>query len=229
MQQVHRDTRPKRPLAPILTLLQKMFPSLSGRLKRKYWEKAWIDEQQSPETLSTALPSEIQQAVSDDWLKAGCSVLDIGCGRGQISAWLAEQGYEVVGGELADAAVELARQHFGDVGKNLSYRQLDICAAEPEPGRFDAAVDRGCFHGIPDNLKAKYVDNVALWLRKNGRLLMLTKIDGSQSETEQRIDRLFSSKFKILRSEPTLEPLTRSAGPYPRVQAPGLAVWMERK
>jgi len=206
-----------------------MFPGLSGRLKRKYWEQAWINEQKSPETLSTAMPSEIRHAVSDGWLEAGCSILDIGCGRGQISAWLAGQGYKVVGGELANAAVDLARQHFGDIGENLSYRQLDICAAEPEPGRFDAAVDRGCFHGVPDTLKARYVENVALWLRQNGRLLMLTKVDGSQSETEQRVNRLFSPKFRIQRYEPTIEPLTRSAGPLPRVQAPGLAVWMERK
>lgn len=39
-------------------------------------------------------------------------ILDIGCGNGSLSHWIAQQGYEVVGVEESESGVEYARQCF---------------------------------------------------------------------------------------------------------------------
>lgn len=227
--QPHQDTRPKRKLLPLLNLIDRFFPWLGQKRKRKYWEKTWLQEGDRPESLSTKVPIELKQSVDDGWLPAGSSVMDIGCGRGQISAWLAERGFKVTGGDLADAAVDLARKYFPDFEGRLKFRQLDIIRAKPEHGRFDVAVDRGCFHGIPENLKVTYVKNVGSWVRPQGRFLLLTRIDGGSEQTREHIRSLFTDLFEIERWEMTAEPLIRSEGPLPRRQTPGLVFWMLRK
>ena len=43
-------------------------------------------------------------------LPSGARLLDLGCGTGQIAAWLVEQGYRVVGVDLSEAMIRHARQ-----------------------------------------------------------------------------------------------------------------------
>jgi 2-polyprenyl-3-methyl-5-hydroxy-6-metoxy-1,4-benzoquinol methylase len=43
------------------------------------------------------IPQEVQDAVDSGWFSPGSSALDIGCGMGEIAAWLAQQGFNVLG------------------------------------------------------------------------------------------------------------------------------------
>ena len=47
--------------------------------------------------------------------------LDIGCGEGFYSLYLASLGFDVVGIDLSDRAVELARQNAKRAGLNVSF------------------------------------------------------------------------------------------------------------
>jgi 2-polyprenyl-3-methyl-5-hydroxy-6-metoxy-1,4-benzoquinol methylase len=44
-----------------------------------------------------------------DSLPSNSSVLDIGCGSGEITAWLAQNGFKVVGIDFAQSAIEKAK------------------------------------------------------------------------------------------------------------------------
>lgn len=208
--------------------------------KKEKWERSWQVEAERPvEQLATTVPRELEQAVEEGWIPAGSSVMDIGSGRGQISAWLAEQGFTVLGVDLAESATELARRHFSSVGPHLEFRTLDICHDQAEPARFDALVDRGCFHGMRGDLKQRYVLNVRTWSKPGARLLLFHKVthgdpDGKgpqalQEKLERRIRRLFGPYFEIERASPTAEELARSAGPIPRKTKPGMVFWMTRR
>jgi len=201
------------------------------------WESNWEVEAARPEEdLSQVLPIEVQDAARTGWFPAGSHVFDIGSGRGQISAWLADQGYTVLGGELTEAGTALARKHFGD-DPNIEFRVLDICRATPEPARFDVLLDRGTFHCIPDSWCDAYVRNVATWARPGARFLLMhrlfgyddTPIERRQRSLDDRIRGQMAPYFDCERSAPTIEAMMRSAGAVPRLTMPGMAFWLTRR
>jgi cyclopropane fatty-acyl-phospholipid synthase-like methyltransferase len=154
--------------------------------------------------------------------------MDIGSGRGQISAWLVERGFRVLGADLSEEATKLAKKHFQHMGDSLEFRTLDICRDPPDDSRFDAMFDRGCFHVIPREQRPRYVANVAAWAKGGARFLLLRKgYSDSRFIVEHR--KLFDPYFELIRAQPAAEPHRRSAGPIPRVEAPGAAFWMIRR
>ena len=104
-----------------------------------------------------------------------CSVLDIGCGFGYNSIWMAKNGFTVTGIDIAELAVEKAKKNAQSENVKCNFFQADFLNDTIE-GQFDFAFDRGCFHspGI-DGKRDKFAKQVAeslghggLWLTQCG-------------------------------------------------------------
>jgi SAM-dependent methyltransferase len=59
--------------------------------------------------------------------------LDLGCGAGRASIWLARRGWRVTAVDFSEVAIELARESGADVDWVLA----DLDEYEPEPRAFD--------------------------------------------------------------------------------------------
>lgn len=90
-----------------------------------------------------AFPHKEGQISAGEWLTAslpaGSRVLDLGCGTGLPTArQMTDAGYEVVGVDLSDGMVNLAREYV----PGATFHQLDIADLRPggpvDLGRFDA-------------------------------------------------------------------------------------------
>ena len=74
--------------------------------------------------------------------------LEIGCGTGDNALFLAEKGFEVVGTEIVEQAMEAACKKAKKREKECRFVLMDILEREI-PGRpFVFAFDRGCFHSF---------------------------------------------------------------------------------
>lgn len=72
-------------------------------------------------------------------LKMTQRALDLGCGIGRISEYVAEQtGAEIIGIDLAERAIQAARQRVASKQTRVSYQVGDIEALHFEPQSFDA-------------------------------------------------------------------------------------------
>ncbi len=106
--------------------------------------------------------------------------LEIGCGTGDNTIWLAQNGFQIIGGDTADSALESAREKAGRTGAQCEFVHFDILKDRLDKGFFSFAFDCGCFHAYASEMDRRaFAHNVAGHLQKSG--LWLT-IVGSADE-----------------------------------------------
>jgi 2-polyprenyl-3-methyl-5-hydroxy-6-metoxy-1,4-benzoquinol methylase len=88
---------------------------------------------------------EMMQMIGD---VRGLTVLDYGCGSGQLGMYLAMQGANVSGFDLSPAGVELANWASGKYGLNCSFRALDAEEIDYPDESFDLIVGFGVLHHV---------------------------------------------------------------------------------
>lgn len=82
---------------------------------------------------------------------AGKTVLDVGCGGGILSESMAGLNASVTGIDLSDKALQVAKLHLLESGKQVDYRKIAVedMAAE-YPGTFDVVTCLEMLEHVPD-------------------------------------------------------------------------------
>jgi 2-polyprenyl-3-methyl-5-hydroxy-6-metoxy-1,4-benzoquinol methylase len=101
--------------------------------------------------------------------------IDIGCGTGNNTIWLQQQGFITIGIDRTGLAIVRAREKATEAGVDCTFHVLDFLA-DPMPGTpFDFAFDRGCFHHFQEHDKlVAFTKKVAQVLNPDGLWLTLT-------------------------------------------------------
>jgi ubiquinone/menaquinone biosynthesis C-methylase UbiE len=131
------------------------------------WDKTESAYAQQEEQLRTVLASGNAPCIG--------RLLELGCGAGNTSIWLAHQGYEVIGVDIAPAAVEWAMnkvQHEKVSAKFLIGNVLDLEFFDDN--EFDFVYDGHCFHCIIGDDRSLFLAEAMRVLRPGGFLLIDT-------------------------------------------------------
>jgi len=108
-------------------------------------------------------------------LAPGCNVLEVGCGTGALTGWLAEavRPGQVTGIDFAPGMISQATAK----GLRATFRCLDVCTDDLGEARYDVAL---CFHSFPHfRDPAAALRNLARSLKPSGRLAVI-HLRGSQ-------------------------------------------------
>jgi SAM-dependent methyltransferase len=143
-------------------------------VKKKEWFAAWFDSAYYHTLYKNHDEQEARLAVDGLLrtldLKPGARVLDLACGKGRHSRYLAEKGFDVTGLDISHASISHARQFEHE---RLSFFQHDM----RKPFRsnyFDAVLNMftsfGYFKTDADHLRS--LQNVRQGLRPGGLLLL---------------------------------------------------------
>jgi 2-polyprenyl-3-methyl-5-hydroxy-6-metoxy-1,4-benzoquinol methylase len=101
-------------------------------------------------------------------IPAGAQTLEVGCGNGSISAWLAQRVAPSGGRAVAsDLDLSLVDAH----APGLEFQQGDITAGPVDPGAFDLVTARAVLHHVADAEAA--IVNLVASLRPGGALLLI--------------------------------------------------------
>jgi len=79
------------------------------------------------------------------------TVLDVGCGGGILSESMAGLKANVTGIDLSDKALQVAKLHLLESGKQVAYRKIAVEAmAAEQPGQFDVVTCMEMLEHVPD-------------------------------------------------------------------------------
>ena len=97
--------------------------------------------------------------------------LDLGCGTGENTAWLAESGWCALGLDVAGAGLaEARRRHAG----RAAFARADVRRPLPvSPGSAGIAIDRGCFHVLGPLDRHAFARHVAEAMAPGGWWVLL--------------------------------------------------------
>ncbi|MEZ5382873.1 MAG: class I SAM-dependent methyltransferase [Microthrixaceae bacterium] len=115
-------------------------------------------------------PALLARAVSQR--RSRGRALDLGCGEGVYSAFLAQEGFDVTGIDFVPAALAAAADRATAAGVAVDLHEGDVLDYSA-PTSFDLVLDSGCLHHLPKSARAQYRSRLDEWLAPGGDYVLV--------------------------------------------------------
>jgi SAM-dependent methyltransferase len=199
------------------TVMRNFYRRAAGDPKRLPWHR-----DTPPEILASAVAARNGRG----------RALDVGCGAGVFTTWLAEQGMEATGLDLFPEAVEMAKARAAAKNVNATFVVEDLFAYAPDRP-FDLVFDSGCLHALVGGSVDAYKQKLLSWLAVGGdyvlghwgkRHALDWRPIGPRRRTQTTIQRIFAPELRLLNVEITDFAAPMPFGPTVR----GVGYWFRR-
>ena len=169
------------------------------------WDASYQD---GPAPWDVGRPQPAVVRLASDGGFAG-AVLDAGCGTGENALHLASLGLSVLGVDVAETALAMARAKAADRGVEVEFAVADALELERLGRRFATVLDCGLFHTFDGDERPGYVASVASVTEPDGTLYVLCFSDegpdtGPHPVSEQELRAAFTpgSGWQVTAIEP---------------------------
>jgi len=115
------------------------------------------------------IPGEVKEIVAEN---RTARALELGCGVGRISRYMARQGLQVTGVDFSPLAIEKAKARVSGDAAKPELLVDDVRELALVNGPFDLSIDVGCFHCLDRQGQQRYVATLARLLRPGATHLM---------------------------------------------------------
>jgi ubiquinone/menaquinone biosynthesis C-methylase UbiE len=150
-----------------------------------------------------------QQAFVDVADQIRGSVLDAGCGTGDMAIFLASRGNRVTGMDYLEEPIRRAKQKAAEQGRSVTFLVKDAMTLKDWSERFDNVVDSGLFHCFTDEDRKTYVTGLANVLKPGGRVFLMCfsdaepGTDGPRRVSERELRDAFAQGWDIESLKPS--------------------------
>jgi SAM-dependent methyltransferase len=146
-----------------------------------FWARAWG----GVKTPYTQMPKlSYLPDIPDNLEGYGCKqILDLGCGSGWLSVYLARRGFAVTGVDIAPQAIELAKMWASEEKLAIDFSVKDILQMDFAEGSFDACVANAIFEHLTLELAETCLKRVHKFLKPGGIFVgCFDKVGGGPGE-----------------------------------------------
>jgi len=176
--------------------------------------------------------SYFTKIINVDKVKPGLA-LDLGCGTGAKSIYLAKKGFSVTGIDISKTAIKYAKENVKKANVKVKFVVADATDLSfLGSQKFDFVLDWANLHGISKSKRKKYVSGIISHTKKGGKFLLRCfskrevkrKFARRQMGTiylfsKEDIKKLFGKCFKILE--------TNKSRPFIRKEKKPPAKWLD--
>ncbi|MFB8081762.1 class I SAM-dependent methyltransferase [Streptomyces sp. NPDC056013] len=172
------NSRDIRTIDDVLTLLDGLFAPEADRWSgggADWWNGFYADRDR-PVPFFVAKPDEnLVSYVGRGLLPAGGGrALDLGCGPGRNSLYLASLGYEVDAVDLSATAIRWAEERAAEAGATGIRFLCGDAFTAPLEGPYDLVYDSGCFHHLPPHRRVSHLALLDRVLAPGGHFALTT-------------------------------------------------------
>ena len=144
-------------------------------------------------------PTELKELIKIHKTKRS---LELGCGLGRFSSFMANQGIRATGVDFSSAAIKKAKKRINDDKFKPTFIVGDVTCLDMLTGQFDISFDVGCFHCLYEKEQQKYVSEVARLLKPKA-IHLLWALDNTPSDLKFSpgyIANTFGKEFQLMNS-----------------------------
>jgi SAM-dependent methyltransferase len=140
------------------------------------------------------------------------SVLELGCGVGRFSHYLACQGLRATGVDFSPVAIGKARERRIPNAGGLEFLVGDVTHLDALNGPFDVSFDVGCFHCLDPQDQRAYAIQIARLLKPGGAHLIwaLDSAPGGMALSPVAVKNIFAPAFELRNIQKSRRRLARS-------------------
>jgi cyclopropane fatty-acyl-phospholipid synthase-like methyltransferase len=131
------------------------------------------------------------------------SVLELGCGLGIFSRYVAQQGLCVTGVDFSPVAIAKARERVTHDDLRPEFLVGDVTHLDALNGPFDISFDVGCFHCLDSQGQRAYMSEVSRLLKPGGTHLIWA-LDSSPSNiplSPAVVKKIFAPDFELQKTQ----------------------------
>ena len=121
------------------------------------WDASYHDGR-APWDVGRPQPAVVRLASAGGFAGA---VLDVGCGTGENALHIAALGLPVLGVDVAETALAIAREKADDCGIEVEFAAADALQLEHLARSFKTVLDSGLFHTFDGDERTRYVASLA--------------------------------------------------------------------
>jgi len=158
-------------------------------------------------------PTElITNSFREGIIKVGDRVLDIGCGLGRNSNWLASKGVLVTAVNIDNKEIDEAMKKAVELGVYVNYFWAEATNLPLANNDFEVVIDAGCSHMLPNKESQERMEKEVFRILKPGGHLIyfgfskkhpayFNKLNSPMFRDLDEIERLYSRDFEIISVE----------------------------
>ncbi|MGW6274485.1 class I SAM-dependent methyltransferase [Streptomyces sp. NPDC055060] len=170
---MHRNIRT---VEDVLKLMDGLFAPEADRWSADaagWWDGFYTDRSR-PVPFFVAKPDENLASYVERGLLTPGRALDLGCGPGRNSLYLASRGFRVDAVDLSPQALAWAGERAREAGADIRFHRGDAFALTQDElgGPYDLIHDSGCFHHLPPHRRVSYLALLDRVLAPGGHLAL---------------------------------------------------------
>lgn len=140
------------------------------RRRRGEGATGWDSEEVTLENIKA-----IERLMSESGIDELGSMLELGCGAGNLTTHFAKQGWDAHGVDISSSAIDWARERAAQMQLKIDFQVGNVLKLENHASAsHDLVLDGHCFHCIIGPDRQLFLKEARRVLRPKGRLLIMT-------------------------------------------------------